>query len=287
MANIGMMLGAGKFTERSSGGGASLLLDLITEVPTVVYALQKLKSDWTGSLIRIREDGGNTELDIGMDGNSLDVAAIASHCGANKGKVVKLYDKSGSGFHASQSTASLQPEIWDGSAIVTFQSQIAMKFTSGQQFLTATGAINGGTYTSFGALARCGFAANPADRQHMLWKNTEYTALSPRPGVGWYFVTPVTTALRYAGSGLGYGNNLWHNYLLDWDGATQSLYVNNVAGTTASSSGTQSESATVLYIGDNYTASPGYDQYLSNIIITYNEQFSADSRQEIEDFTWE
>ena len=71
------------------------ILDTYTGA-TVAYSLRRLSSSYTGALIRVREDSGNTQTDIGYDSNGdLDTAAIASHCGANNGYIVKWYDQSG------------------------------------------------------------------------------------------------------------------------------------------------------------------------------------------------
>jgi len=79
------------------------------------YSVRQLTTAYTGSALRIREDGTNTETDIGFDSNGdLDTASIASHCGANNGLVVTWYDQSGNGNNATQSTVGNQPKIYDG-----------------------------------------------------------------------------------------------------------------------------------------------------------------------------
>jgi len=84
----------------------------------VAFSLRKLSNTAT-NCIRIREDGGDTETDIGFSGDDLDAAAIASHCGANLGYVVKWYDQSGNGVDVSQSSHLSQPKIYDGSSVRT------------------------------------------------------------------------------------------------------------------------------------------------------------------------
>ena len=81
------------------------------------YSVRKLRGAYTGDALRVREDSGNTEADIGFDANGdLDTAAIASHCGSANGFVVTWYDQSGNGNDLTQSTASDQPEIYNGQA---------------------------------------------------------------------------------------------------------------------------------------------------------------------------
>jgi hypothetical protein len=75
--------------------------------------------------MRVREDSGDTETDIGFDANgNLDTAAIATHCGSANGYVTKWYDQAasggtGSGNDAAQTTNGSQPQIYNGSAVIT------------------------------------------------------------------------------------------------------------------------------------------------------------------------
>ena len=99
------------------------LLDTAVGVPT-----------YTGSAMRVREDSGDTETDIGFDTNGdLDTAAIATHCGTANGFVVTWYDQSGNGNDAEQPTAggaALQPKIYDGTtqAVITKQGKPCVYF---------------------------------------------------------------------------------------------------------------------------------------------------------------
>ena len=87
------------------------------------YSVRLLDSAYTGSALRIREDGTNTETDIGFDSNGdLDTASIASHCGANNGLVVTWYDQSGNGNDATQSTTTNQPKIYDSSTGIELEN---------------------------------------------------------------------------------------------------------------------------------------------------------------------
>lgn len=94
------------------------ILDDVTGA-TVAYSTRKLRSAYAGNAIRVREDGGDTEADIGFDGSgNLDESAIASHCGANNGYVTKWYDQSGNSRDAFQTTTTKQPLIYNGSAVL-------------------------------------------------------------------------------------------------------------------------------------------------------------------------
>lgn len=76
------------------------------------YSTRKLRSDYSGSALRVRESGGDTELDIGFDSNgNLDTSALLAHCGANNGFITVWYDQSTNGNDAEQSNVNLQPQI--------------------------------------------------------------------------------------------------------------------------------------------------------------------------------
>jgi hypothetical protein len=95
----------------------------------VAYSVRKLRNAYSGSALRVREDSGNTEADIGFDSNGdLNTAAIATHCGSANGYVVTWYDQSGNSNDATQSTAANQPQIYNGSAVITENGKPAIDF---------------------------------------------------------------------------------------------------------------------------------------------------------------
>jgi len=93
------------------------------------YSVRKIRGEYTGDAMRIREDSGNTETDIGFDSNgNLDTAAIASHCGSANGYVVTWYDQSGNGNDATNSTTTQQPKIYDGSNTISDNGRSAIEW---------------------------------------------------------------------------------------------------------------------------------------------------------------
>ncbi|MDB4343143.1 hypothetical protein OAA26_00300 [bacterium] len=108
----------------------SYLLDAYpSEDYAVAYSLRQLSQFYTGSAIRVREDGTNTETDIDFDVNgNLDTVAISTHCGANNGYVTIWYDQSGNGNNAVQTTVSRQPQIYNGTAVITENGKPTIKF---------------------------------------------------------------------------------------------------------------------------------------------------------------
>lgn len=97
---------------RNFGGVATPFVGAYDAIPNIVaaYGMRRLRSAYTGSILRIRESGGNTELDIGALANGdLDTAAAMAHIGGGSGYIVKWYDQSDNAYDASQTTAASQP----------------------------------------------------------------------------------------------------------------------------------------------------------------------------------
>ena len=114
------------------------------------YSLRLLDSSYVGSAIRVRRSSDNTEQDIGFNVfGELDTVALAAHCGSNDGFVSKLYDQSGNGRDATQTTASYQRKIYDGTTgVVTYNGKPAM-FYSGNAGAYLHSTPSSTTWTSF------------------------------------------------------------------------------------------------------------------------------------------
>lgn len=94
----------------------------------VAFSLRKLRAAYTGSAIRV-ENGSGTQADIGFDSNGdLDTASLALHVGSGTGLVVTLYDQSGNGRDATQSTQSLLPRITISGTLQTVNGKPAIYF---------------------------------------------------------------------------------------------------------------------------------------------------------------
>lgn len=76
----------------------------------VGFSLRKLRSNYTGSAIRIRRSSDNAEQDIGFVNNVLDEAAIMSFCGTGEGHITTWYDQVGS-KNFVQTVANDQPYV--------------------------------------------------------------------------------------------------------------------------------------------------------------------------------
>lgn len=114
---------------------------------TAAYSLRLLRTDYTGSAIRVRRASDNTEQDIGFVNNELDTASLTSFCSGTNGFVKTWYDQSGNGRDATQSTAANQPQIVSGGSVILENGKPAVQFDGSDDFYTNNLAVS--TLTSF------------------------------------------------------------------------------------------------------------------------------------------
>lgn len=111
-----------------SAASCSYLLDQYSGA-AAAYSLRKLDCDYTGYAIRVRESGGNTEMDIGFTANGdLDTATLKTFVGANNGFVVTWYDQSGNSRNAIQTTSANQPKIVNSGTILRTNGKPTVSF---------------------------------------------------------------------------------------------------------------------------------------------------------------
>jgi hypothetical protein len=114
-----------------------------TSVPAAVaFSSRKLRSEYTGSALKVRRSSDNTTQDIGFRLRELDTAALATFVGSGSGFVDTFYDQSGSGLNATQTTLADQPRIVLSGANDTLNSHVAMRFTGGTMALSTPSTIN-------------------------------------------------------------------------------------------------------------------------------------------------
>jgi hypothetical protein len=139
-----------KMVRTTSAAATELLLDSYPNA-AAAYSVRKLDKDYTGYCMKVRRASDDAEADIGFDTNGdLDTAAIATHCGASAGYCSVWYDMSGNGNNATQSTAGNQPQIYNGTAVITENGKPALDTTAGScgfSISFATAAAN--TYSVF------------------------------------------------------------------------------------------------------------------------------------------
>jgi hypothetical protein len=107
------------------------LLDLYPGA-AAAYSVRRLSSTYEGALIRVREDVGDEEADIGFDANGdLDTTALLAHCGGNNGFITTWYDQSGNTLNYIQSTESQQPQIVSSGTIIQDNSKPLISAVNG------------------------------------------------------------------------------------------------------------------------------------------------------------
>ena len=78
---------------------------------SAAYSLRKLRHEYKGAAVEVRNDSG-VHLDIGFDeSGDLDTTALLAHCGSGSGTVSTWYDQSGNGNDFEQSVVANQPQI--------------------------------------------------------------------------------------------------------------------------------------------------------------------------------
>jgi hypothetical protein len=113
-------------TGGQTGPSQDLLLNTYSGT-AAAYSVRLLDKDYTGYCMKVRRASDDAEADIGFDSNGdLDTAAIATHCGASNGFVSVWYDQAnvgGTAKNATQSTAGNQPQIYNGTAVLTLNGK--------------------------------------------------------------------------------------------------------------------------------------------------------------------
>lgn len=104
-------------TNLTGSGGFVGLLDQVPGA-AAAYSLRLLRSDYSGSAIRVRRSSDNAEQDIGFVNSELDTASLLSFVGAGDGFVTSWYDQSGNGNDATQGSAASQPQIVSSGSVI-------------------------------------------------------------------------------------------------------------------------------------------------------------------------
>ena len=109
----------------------------------IAYSVRKLRTAYSGSAMRVRRTVAPfDEQDIGFNGVDLDEAAIVSFGGADPLTVSVWYDQSTNGVNAAQSTATEQPVIYDGSAVITKGGNPALSFETSLKYLQCASGLD-------------------------------------------------------------------------------------------------------------------------------------------------
>lgn len=120
---------------------------LSSSYPNLVaaYSLRQVYSTYSGYAINVYN--GSTYADIGFVNQSLDLTALANHCGSNNGYIRYWYDQSSNSNTMSQSTFSAMPKIYDGASqsVVLENFRPAIQFDGINDILQASSVLISGT----------------------------------------------------------------------------------------------------------------------------------------------
>jgi len=106
----------------------------------VAYSLRKLRGSYSGSAVRIRRSGDNSEFDFGfLTNGDFDVTSAQAFCiaggGTQNGFIVKWYDQSGNGVDATNTTAGQQPQIISSGSVLLLNAKPTINFDGSNDYL--------------------------------------------------------------------------------------------------------------------------------------------------------
>ncbi len=128
------------------GSTPDKLLDTYTGA-AAAYSVRLLDKDYSGSCMRIRRDSDDSETDIGFDSSGdVDTSAISTFAGSANAYCVTWYDQSGNTNNATQSTGGSQPQIYNGSAVITENGKPILRAVGGTTTLSVTSTVPGPIY---------------------------------------------------------------------------------------------------------------------------------------------
>jgi hypothetical protein len=140
-------------TATNSAGNASAaaallyvgVMDVLSVQPAVNFELRRESRSYTGNAIRVRRSSDNAEANIGFTAiGDLDTTALLNFVGSGNGFVTILYDKSGNGRNATQTTPDNQPRIVNAGVIETQNGKPVVRF-DGTDILITPSFILGNT----------------------------------------------------------------------------------------------------------------------------------------------
>jgi len=267
---------------RSAGAGFTGLLDQsFASGATAAYSLRKLKSSATKA-VRVREDSGNTETDIGFSGAILDETALLNHVGSNNGFVTKWYDQSGNGNDASQSTASEQPQIVSGGTVVQENGQPALLFGGNGDNLSLNPQnqlrlLKSGNYHTFFTVQK---PKTSPDNESIFRIEDEYAILVRSNG---------STASPFYGTfgantgTLSGGDDMSNQTILsvNWDSGTGGeLFVNGSGFGFQNITDTSPKSINNFFIGNNKSGGAPFGGTIQEVVIYESDKSNSQSQIE-------
>ena len=136
----------GQFTAIQPGSTptASLLLDVFPNANSA-FSLRKLRNGYSGPCIRVRRASDNAQRDIYFNNSlTVDTNAIINFCGASNGFVSVWFDQSGNNKFLQRGTATNQPQIYNGSAVLLESGKPTLYFDGVDNYMECLVAGNTG-----------------------------------------------------------------------------------------------------------------------------------------------
>ena len=225
---------------------AASYLNDVTSSLAMYSVVRKLDGEYTGSAYRVRRTPDNLEQDIGFSGDLVDTASLSSFCGANDGFITTWYDQSGNGHNLTQTTAVLQPFVYETGSVATISSSVDIPAINFQNYSSAHYLVN----TSFINTSKAEFHSVMNILQTDIGGNAIFIG---NPDNGWsyggYQVPSGDTSIIKSDGGrvaqLTIGNNTY---------ALTNVFYNVNGGTNASFNFTNGSSATTTLVTGNFSA---------------------------------
>jgi hypothetical protein len=144
-------------------GGVVIVPPLLDIYPSAAaaYSLRLLRTDYTGSAIRVRRTD-LVESDIGFTSTgALDTAALLAFTGTgalDNGFVKTWYDQSGNARNATQATAANQPQIVSGGSVILNNGKPSIDHIGTTDLKLSANFTIGNTYSMYGVVKFDGYA---------------------------------------------------------------------------------------------------------------------------------
>jgi hypothetical protein len=139
--------GGTSMLNRFGNGGVSLLTPTAPPLPpapllldtysgaSMALSLRKLRTNYTGSAIRVKRTSDNAQQDIGFVGTGLDTASLISFVGAGTGTVVNWYDQSGNGYDVGIFSTAGTADIIVSGVLKTLYGNPALYFNGTKAYV--------------------------------------------------------------------------------------------------------------------------------------------------------
>jgi|TARA_R100000482_G_scaffold13469_1_gene4009 hypothetical protein len=111
---------------------------------SLAFSFRQLSGSAT-NCIDVINSNGITQT-IGFSSGYVDTSAISSHCGTGIGRISKWYDQSGNNRHASQTSTSQMPMIFQSGNMLNVNGKAAASFDGGDRLVIASNTVHTGSF---------------------------------------------------------------------------------------------------------------------------------------------